>query len=601
LNFLPSLLFLATIKSEGDYEPLDELAETTLLADLGAADHHWPGSDRSFLLIVLDEKNGRIFIMNEDSVAKTPLQWELNRPSFYRELTERFDLNEIKLLCAELDIKYEELDGTTLSTKAVALFDYFERSQTLEELFKACQRVRPNTSWWGFLQSVSTPSSSTPTDSGHPRPLLRRNWWSVVGLLLILAISIGLGWLWGNRRNTGTNNASVPTFANIKERFDFEVDAFEALKFDWQLATCPSLDTTKCGWLNADDKLSLAQIGFSGEKSLQVEVELVNVEQIYTTEHCFDPTILDGISASIFVPVRESNEQTLAATKIYLLARPQGDDNVTQQWPTSILELDESFQPGWYQIFLDLSQVANESREPFNALLVDCVHIDLILPATPQNEKAIFLIDDVAFYRNISSHSLITNIPPEGLISALTDVQTPLGKGLVFNFEDNAIDETFWTAEDTPVYVSRNRAYDGIFSMAIDAHLEEHEGFSGTENACITLQSIKNAQGYSLKNQIVISRIYVPDDVPDNLKVQFHLIDSHFWPTYGDILAGQWNTFVWYTADAPELEQESDLEICLILRDRDAGDGSKNAYDGTFYLDKVELFPYRYTYNENGP
>ena len=129
------------------------------------------------------------------------------------------------------------------------------------------------------------------------------------------------------------------------------------------------------------------------------------------------------------------------------------------------------------------------------------------------------------------------------------------------------------------------------------AHLEEHENSYGTKNACLTLHSIKNAQGYSLENQIIISRIYVPDDVPDNLQVQFHLVDSGFWPSYGNILAGQWNTFVWYTADAPEMEQESDLEICLILRDRNAENGLKNAYDGTFYLDKVELFPYNYTYH----
>ena len=46
LTFSNSLPGFATIKSQGNYEPLDDLAETTLLADLGAADHHWPGSGR---------------------------------------------------------------------------------------------------------------------------------------------------------------------------------------------------------------------------------------------------------------------------------------------------------------------------------------------------------------------------------------------------------------------------------------------------------------------------------------------------------------------------------------------------------------------------
>ena len=148
------------------------------------------------------------------------------------------------------------------------------------------------------------------------------------------------------------------------------------------------------------------------------------------------------------------------------------------------------------------------------------------------------------------------------------------------------------------LYVSRDRAYDGIYSMAFDADLKEREDNSDGNTVCLTLNGSHNSKNYSLQNQIVISRLYVPEGVPDNLGVQYHLTGQDFYPSWAtDIVPGQWNTFAWYTADAPDWVEGSDLQFCLYLED--ANHEPENEYHGVFYMDAVALVPYQYTYERD--
>jgi hypothetical protein len=559
--------------------------------------------------------------MNESKYTVTQ---SYNLVKFTDLVAKAFSLEEMETdLIFPLDLS-GEVAGETKKIRANNLVTACDRRDKIPELLAECKKHRPEKPW-DTVVSHSDPQPIAPdsTDPKLPKPSPETSepspetsepslvplepsletsepsffskipyaWWLVVLVLfVVLVLGTGLGWL---IRSGHKDAVSFPLPANVKERFDFESDSSDESMVGWSLKTCPSLDTSQCGWLNADEKLSIAESGFSGEKSLQIEATLVNANQIYTVERCFDSTRLEGISASIYIPARENNEQSLAATRIYLLARPQGDHDSTKQWPTSVFDLNETGQSGWYQVFLDLSQVANEKREPFNTQFLDCVHIDLILPATAKNEQVTFFVDEVALYQTISSHALTTNIPPKGFGADSPDVLfTHFGDGLVFNFEDGVIDDTFWIARNSPIYTSRDRAYQGVYSMAIDAYLEEHEGFFGTQNACVTMRSTRD---YSLRNKIIISRIYIPEDAPDNLLVQYRLIGSDSWTSFSNSLSGQWNTFVWYTANAPE---EVDVELCIILADREAQDGTKNSYDGAFYIDNVEVIPYSYVYFE---
>ncbi|MBX3058532.1 MAG: hypothetical protein KF770_18875 [Anaerolineae bacterium] len=69
-------------------------------------------------------------------------------PIKLRTLIEKhFDLAEIKTLCFDLDIKYQNLSGDTLTEKVIELVKYCERHGRMSDLLLALQQARPKVSW----------------------------------------------------------------------------------------------------------------------------------------------------------------------------------------------------------------------------------------------------------------------------------------------------------------------------------------------------------------------------------------------------------------------------------------------------------------------
>ncbi len=64
-------------------------------------------------------------------------------------LVEHFDLSEFRMLCADLNVNYDVLDGEGLDDKAVDLVDTMDRHGRIAELVAACRQSRPNASWSG--------------------------------------------------------------------------------------------------------------------------------------------------------------------------------------------------------------------------------------------------------------------------------------------------------------------------------------------------------------------------------------------------------------------------------------------------------------------
>jgi hypothetical protein len=60
-----------------------------------------------------------------------------------RVLTDTFSEQELRLLCFDLGIDFEDLRGTTLEAKMVSLVDYLQRRSRLEELIVYVRRERP--------------------------------------------------------------------------------------------------------------------------------------------------------------------------------------------------------------------------------------------------------------------------------------------------------------------------------------------------------------------------------------------------------------------------------------------------------------------------
>ena len=64
-----------------------------------------------------------------------------------RQLVEYFDLSELKTLCFELGMDYDELGGETKSDKARELVKAAYRNGRVPDVVQRCEEVRPNVVW----------------------------------------------------------------------------------------------------------------------------------------------------------------------------------------------------------------------------------------------------------------------------------------------------------------------------------------------------------------------------------------------------------------------------------------------------------------------
>lgn len=58
-------------------------------------------------------------------------------------LASNYSINELMELCFDLKVNYEELEGTTLTTKVISLINYIERRNRLLELIQKIRQLRP--------------------------------------------------------------------------------------------------------------------------------------------------------------------------------------------------------------------------------------------------------------------------------------------------------------------------------------------------------------------------------------------------------------------------------------------------------------------------
>jgi hypothetical protein len=69
------------------------------------------------------------------------------RETIIKGLRTHFDDPELRLLCADLGIDYDEIPGQTKGEKCLKLVNYFARRQLLDELRDACRQARPGADW----------------------------------------------------------------------------------------------------------------------------------------------------------------------------------------------------------------------------------------------------------------------------------------------------------------------------------------------------------------------------------------------------------------------------------------------------------------------
>jgi hypothetical protein len=82
----------------------------------------------------------------------------INQPKLREYIAAYFDLEELKLLCFDLDIDYENIVGDTKAGKTMALVSYCARRGELWDLVQKCGEKRPRVDW----NAVTTTAESSP-------------------------------------------------------------------------------------------------------------------------------------------------------------------------------------------------------------------------------------------------------------------------------------------------------------------------------------------------------------------------------------------------------------------------------------------------------
>lgn len=95
------------------------------------------------------------------------------RTELHRILDAYFDESELRLLCFELEVEYENLQGKTRAGKAMSLIVYLERrGYTPEHLIDRCRQMRSNIDWDSILEATQEPS---PVSRGLSSDLVKKH------------------------------------------------------------------------------------------------------------------------------------------------------------------------------------------------------------------------------------------------------------------------------------------------------------------------------------------------------------------------------------------------------------------------------------------
>jgi hypothetical protein len=230
------------------------------------------------------------------------------------------------------------------------------------------------------------------TAVGVTAPCLRKKYQKIVAaiasLLFIASASAWAGYEIGSRGVVETRPPN--TLVNIYQRNDFEQSAG-----DWKLLICAD-DPCKGGssqWYKAPSQPTQGQPGFTGEHSLNIQMELrPDRWQVYSAQYCLAAASLtEVISANIYAP------EIGDSFTVFIFGNPSGAAS-GDPWPSSSLVISK---PGWYRLFLDLRNSFDNNGTSFSEQPLACIHIDFVLPkiSSQQIVTVPFLIDDVEFFK----------------------------------------------------------------------------------------------------------------------------------------------------------------------------------------------------------
>ena len=85
----------------------------------------------------------------------------MDRAKLLEMLKAYFSESELRDICFELNVDYEDLAGEAKASKARELIGYLDRRRRLHELVIICQRLRPNEMWLSSDAELTNPKGES--------------------------------------------------------------------------------------------------------------------------------------------------------------------------------------------------------------------------------------------------------------------------------------------------------------------------------------------------------------------------------------------------------------------------------------------------------
>ena len=128
-------------------------------------------------------------------------QFPPNQPSeLRRALVKNFNDEELRTLCVDVDVDYDNLGGIGKEAKARELIELVERQGRLEHLISICRQYRPQVDWERFLAAkAARDMTESGTNESSDQPNARNGashrgrWRVLVAILSAIAVLIVMG------------------------------------------------------------------------------------------------------------------------------------------------------------------------------------------------------------------------------------------------------------------------------------------------------------------------------------------------------------------------------------------------------------------------
>lgn len=144
------------------------------------------------------------------------------RVGLRRNLSQYFGLAELRTLCFDIGLDWEDLEGTTKSTKVESLIIAVERIGRLDELLQLAGHLRPNVKW--PTKPSNLPAGDTETSNKGVAPILVSRAYHSCFISYSTQDSVFAEKLYGDLREVGIDCWFAPEDLKIGDYFPETLD-----------------------------------------------------------------------------------------------------------------------------------------------------------------------------------------------------------------------------------------------------------------------------------------------------------------------------------------------------------------------------------------